>query len=153
MVQKKHDQIKKGVIQTVVVGIIYGVIVGILLILFVNILNVVYFVKYSVVLDASAKYITYMGYFYWVLSFSMSRQTTLWIGYSGLAIFSGFIEMIARCFVSLVFVPIAGYTAICCADQTTWIVAALYCVFTLAIVSKRFKKNDDIQEVSYDTSF
>lgn len=110
--------------------------------------------KYSAVLDASAKYITYMGYFYWVLSIlNVCRQTTQGIGYSGLAIFSGVIEMIARCFVSLVFVPIAGYTAICCADQTAWMLQHSIVYLLLVIVLKRFKKNDDIQEVSYDTSF
>lgn len=139
---KKYDRIKKGVIQTVVVGIIYGVIVGILLILFGRIFSMLFISsKYSAVLDASAKYITYMGYFYWVLSIlNVCRQTTQGIGYSGLAIFSGVIEMIARCFVSLVFVPIAGYTAICCADQTAWIVAALYCVFTFSYCFKKIQE-------------
>ena len=139
---KKYDRIKKGVTQTVVVGIIYGVIVGILLILFGRIFSMLFISsKYSAVLDASAKYIAYMGYFYWVLSIlNVCRQTTQGIGYSGLAIFSGVIEMIARCFVSLVFVPIAGYTAICCADQTAWIVAALYCVFTFSYCFKKIQE-------------
>ena len=75
----------------------------------------------------------------WDIS-NVCRQTTQGIGYSGLAIFSGVIEMIARCFVSLVFVPIAGYTAICCADQTAWIVAALYCVFTFSYCFKKIQE-------------
>ena len=131
---KKFDRIKKGVIQTVIVGIVYGIIAGLLLIVFGRTASLLFISsKYSAVLDASAKYLCYMGYFYWVLSMlNVCRQTTQGIGYSGLAIFSGVVEMIARCFVSLVFVPIAGFTAICCADQTAWIVAAIYCVFTFS---------------------
>ncbi len=139
---KKFDRIKKGVIQTVIVGIVYGIIAGLLLIVFGRTASLLFISsKYSAVLDASAKYLCYMGYFYWVLSIlNVCRQTTQGIGYSGLAIFSGVVEMIARCFVSLVFVPIAGFTAICCADQTAWIVAAIYCVFTFSYCFKKIQE-------------
>lgn len=139
---KKFDRIKQGVIQSVIVGIVYGIIAGILLILFGRTASLLFISsKYGAVLDASAKYLCYMGYFYWVLSIlNVCRQTTQGIGYSGLAIFSGVVEMIARCFVSLVFVPMAGYTAICCADQTAWIVAAIYCVFTFSYCFKKIQK-------------
>ena len=139
---KKFDRIKKSVIQTVIVGIVYGIIAGLLLIVFGRTASLLFISsKYSAVLDASAKYLCYMGYFYWVLSIlNVCRQTTQGIGYSGLAIFSGVVEMIARCFVSLVFVPIAGFTAICCADQTAWIVAAIYCVFTFSYCFKKIQE-------------
>jgi hypothetical protein len=36
--------------------------------------------------------------------------------------------MVARIFVSMLFVPRYGFTAICCADQAAWLTADLYLV-------------------------
>lgn len=139
---KKYDRIKKGVFQSILVGIIYGLIAGLLLILFGRTTSLLFISsKYTSVLDASAKYLRYMGFFYWVLSIlNVCRQSTQGLGYSGLAIFSGVFEMIARCFVSIVFVPMVGFTAICCADQTAWIVAAIYSTFTFIYCFKKIQQ-------------
>ena len=69
-------------------------------------------------LDASAKYLSCMGLFYWSL------------GYSGRIVFSGAAEMVARAVVSLGFVGTFGYTVICFADQAAWIAACCYSVPT-----------------------
>ena len=55
-----------------------------------------------------------------------TRMTTQGLGYSGRAFFSGVTEMFARTIVSLCFVGMFGYTAICFADQTAWLCACLY---------------------------
>ena len=94
------------------------------------------------VLDASAKYLRCMGYFYWSLGIlNVSRMVTQGLGYSGRAVFSGVTEMIARTVVSLGFVGAFGYTAICFADQTAWVTAACYIFPTcLYCIRKSAKK-------------
>ena len=79
------------------------------------------------VLDASAKYLRAMGFFYWVLGvLNVCRYSVQGLGYSGRAIFSGLVEMLARTIVSLIFVPMFAFSAICFADQTAWVSATLY---------------------------
>lgn len=68
-------------------------------------------------LDASAKYLSCMGLFYWSLGIlTVTRMVTQGLGYSGRTVFSGAAEMVARAVVSLGFVGTFGYTAICFAD-------------------------------------
>ena len=68
------------------------------------------------------------------------RMTTQGLGYSGRAIFSGAVEMAARCFVSLALVPIFHFDAICFADQSAWITATLYIVPTCLLVVRSIEK-------------
>ena len=93
------------------------------------------------ILDAAAKYLRCLGFFYWCLgSLSVVRMSIQGLGFSGRAIISGIIEMAARITVSMGFVGTFGYTAICFADQTAWVAALLYvlpmCIHCIHKVSK-----------------
>ena len=123
-------RIKKGIRIGVGVGMTYGVIAGIVLIFFGRELSLIFVNKSdAAVLTASAKYLFYAGFFYWTLGIlNTCRMCTQGLGYSGLAIFSGVTEMIARISVSMIFVPKFGYLAICFTDQAAWIAACLYIV-------------------------
>lgn len=122
------DRIKKGLRNGIAIGVIYGVAAGLLMILAGRTLSMLFVGKSATaVLDASAKYLSCMGYFYWVLGIlNASRMVTQGLGYSGRAVFSGVTEMIARTVVSLGFVGTFGFTAICFADQTAWVTATCY---------------------------
>lgn len=136
------DRIKKGILQGVFVGMAYGLVAGIVLIFFGRTLTLL-FVKPSAtaVLDASAKYLRCLGFFYWSLGIlNTCRMTTQGLGYSGRAILSGAVEMAARCFVSLALVPIFHFDAICFADQSAWITATLYIVPTCLLVVRSIEK-------------
>lgn len=61
-------------------------------------------------------------------------------GYTGLALFSGVSEMIARIAVSLYAVPVFGYMAVCFGDPTAWIAAVLFLVPAFVYVYRRLKK-------------
>lgn len=138
----KTDRIKKGILQGVFVGMAYGLVAGIVLIFFGRTLTLL-FVKPSAtaVLDASAKYLRCLGFFYWSLGIlNTCRMTTQGLGYSGRAILSGAVEMAARCFVSLALVPIFHFDAICFADQSAWITATLYIVPTCLLVVRSIEK-------------
>lgn len=126
----KTDRIKKGIREGVCVGVLYGLFAGMIMIFAGRSLSLL-FVKEGAaeVLDASAKYLRCLGYFLWSLGIlNVCRMTTQGLGYSGRAVFSGMTEMIARILVSVVFVPMYGFTAICFADQTAWVSACLYIV-------------------------
>lgn len=141
----KIDRIHKGLRQGIAVGVGYGLFAGLILIFAGRPLSMIFVSKdASGVLDASAKYLRCMGYFYWSLGIlNVTRMVTQGLGHSGRAFFSGVMEMIARTIVSLGFVSTFGYTAICFADQTAWIAACcyiaptcLYCLKKIAIIRR-----------------
>ena len=121
----KADRIKQGLRQGIAVAVGYGAFAGLILIFAGRTLSMIFVSKDSVeVLDASAKYLRCMGYFYWTLGIlNVCRMVTQGLGYSGRAVFSGVMEMLARTIVSLGFVGMFGFTAICFADQTAWVAA------------------------------
>ena len=84
---------------------------------------------------------------YWVLGIlSVARMATQGLGFAGLAIFSGVVEMAARMIVSLVFVPVFGYDAICFTDQSAWVSASLYiapvCAWCVRKITRRLAQPD-----------
>ncbi len=127
---RKPDRIKKGIRQGVTVGVLYGLCAGLVLIFFGRSLSLLFVSKSAVdVLDASGTYLRCLGYFFWSLGIlNVCRMTTQGLGFSGRAVFSGAVEMAARIFVSLAFVPVFHFGAICYADQSAWISACLYIV-------------------------
>lgn len=125
----KPRRIKKGIWSGIAVGVAYGTFIGLVLIFFGRPLSMLFIkAEDAAVLDASAQYLRCLGMFYWVIGFlNVLRMTIQGLGYSGIAIFSGFMEMGARILVSRRFVPLYGFTAICFTDQSAWIAATLYC--------------------------
>jgi putative MATE family efflux protein len=138
----KLDRIKKGIRQGVAIGVFYGIAAGLILIFLGRILSLLFLNKDAVdVLDASAQYLRCMGYFFWSLGIlNVCRMTVQGIGYSGRTMFSGLTEMIARIVVSLVFVPMFGYQAVCFADQTAWVSACFYIVPTCIICIRKLQR-------------
>lgn len=135
----KADRIKKGFWEGISVAVLYGLFAGVILVFLGRPLSMIFIKKDAVeVLDASAKYLRCMGYFYWSLGIlNVARMVTQGLGYSGRAVFSGVTEMIARTVVSLGFVGTYGYTAICFADQTAWVSACIYIVPTCILCMKK----------------
>lgn len=132
-------RIKQGLWQAIAVAVGYGLIAGLIMIFLGRPLSMIFVKKSAVdVLDASAKYLRCMGFFYWSLGIlNVARMVTQGLGYSGRAIFSGVTEMAARIIVSLGFVGAFGYTAICFADQTAWVTATIYILPTCLYCVKK----------------
>ncbi len=126
----KIERIKLGIKKGVMIGVLYGIFAGVILICSGRILSLMFVSSEAVdVLDASAKYLACLGFFYWALGIlNVCRLCVQGIGYSGRAVLSGAVEMVARIFVSSVFVPIYGFNAICFADQAAWVMACMYIV-------------------------
>lgn len=128
----KMERIKTGIRQGTAVGILYGVFAGLVIIFFGRTLSLLFISgENAAVLDASAKYLRCMGYFFWSLGIlNVCRMCTQGLGFSVRVVFAGLLEMVARCVVSLFFVPAFGFTAICFADQSAWLAACFYIVPT-----------------------
>ena len=135
-------RIRKGIISGVLVGGGYGIFIGIVLILFGRPLSLLFVsAEDTKVLNASAKYCFCSGFFFWLLGIlNTLRMTIQGLGFSGIAIFSGVLEMIARIAVSKIFVPLYGYTAICFTDQTAWVVATIYCIIICSFCLRRIER-------------
>lgn len=138
----KIDRIHKGLRQGIAVGVSYGIFAGLILIFAGRPLSMIFVSKNAIgVLDASAKYLRCMGYFYWSLGIlNVTRMVTQGLGHSGRAFFSGVTEMIARTIVCVFFVGTYGYTAICFADQTAWLAACCYIAPTCLYCVKKIPK-------------
>lgn len=142
----QYDRIKKGLGEGIAAGVGYGLLAGILMIFGGRTLSMIFVSRDAVeVLDASAKYLRCMGYFFWTLGIlNITRMTTQGLGYSSRAFFSGVTEMIARTIVSIGFVGTFGFTAICFADQTAWVTACCYiaptCFYCVKKVSREEKE-------------
>ncbi len=142
----KLRRINQGIRIGYVVGVAYGIAIGLVVIFFGRNMTMLFVSgeKSEAVLDASSKYLAALGKFFWVIGLlNTTRMTTQGIGYSMRAILSGVFEMVARISVSLIFVPIYGYTAICYTDQSAWISACLYIIPTMFwCLNREYKKHD-----------
>ncbi|MBQ7581877.1 MAG: MATE family efflux transporter [Lachnospiraceae bacterium] len=135
------ERIKRGIRIGFIINIGYGVLAGIALIFGGRTMAMLFMsANETAVLDAAARYLACLGTCYWILgSLAIFRLSVQGLGFSGRAIFSGVSEMIARILVSLIFVPLVGYWAICIADQTAWIAACTYLWPTLRYCLRKVK--------------
>lgn len=129
----KADRIHQGIKAGVTIALCYSVLATIAMCFFGRSLSLLFLDESTPeILDASAKYLRYIGLFYSVLGvLNVTRQTIQGLGWSQRTIVSGVLEMAARCAVCLILTPVLGFTAICCADQSAWLAADLYNIPTL----------------------
>ena len=146
---KKIDRIRQGLRQGTLAGILYGIAIGLVVIFFGREMSMIFVdAGETAVLDASGDLLFYSGFFYWILGILIIvRLCVQGLGYSGRAVLSGVVEMIARTAVSLIFVPVWGFTAICFTDQAAWVTAVMYivptCLYGLKKVGKILSAEDD----------
>lgn len=137
----KIDRVKKGIREGIVAGILYGLGIGLVLIFFGRTMSLLFVnAAYTDVLDASGQYLRALGFFYWVLGIlNVCRMSVQGLGFSMRAVFGGVLEMIARIVVSFGFVPVFGFNAICFADQSAWLAAAVYIMIALHLCLKKIE--------------
>ena len=135
-------RIRQGLRQGVLVGVGYGAFAGVIMILFGRPLTKLFIVSSAFeAINASAKYLRCLGFFYWMLGIlNVCRMVTQGLGYSGRAVFSGVMEMLARTIVCLGFVGAFGFTAICFSDQAAWLAACCYIAPTCLYCVKKSTK-------------
>lgn len=144
----KMERIKTGIKQGTAVGILYGLFAGLVIIFFGRTLSLLFVSgENGAILDASARYLRCMGYFFWSLGIlNVCRMCTQGLGFSVRVVFARLLEMAARCVVSLFFVPVFGFTAICFADQSAWLSACIYivptCMHCVKLCADKLKNYD-----------
>ncbi len=141
----KIDRIKKGILQGVILGVSYGLFIGLMMFLFGDKMSML-FINHNEkdIINAAGQYVKTIACFFWLLGILNSlRMTTQGLGFSNRAIFSGLVEMIARCTVGFALVPAFKYRAICYADPSAWLTAVLYiiptCIFCVRKLSRQLK--------------
>lgn len=127
-----HDikRIHEGYRDGLLTAVIYGMFACVVMVFFGRAMSMLFVsAKEAAVLDASAKYLRRMGFFYPVLGILItSRMMVQGLGFSSLAMLAGLIEMAARITVTVGFVGRFGYDAITWADQTAWTTASLFLI-------------------------
>lgn len=126
----RFDRVKEGVRKATVIGFIYSAIGIVLMLLFGGILcrmfvdssetEIISMAKYFLVADAA------FGFFLTMVN--VFRFAMQGMGFSGLAILAGIMEMFGRSIVAFVFVPIFGFRAACYASPAAWVLADIFLV-------------------------
>ena len=74
------------------------------------------------------------------------RYTIQGLGYSGLAMFAGVAEMIARAMVGFWFVPLWGYFAACIANPVAWFFACFFLIPAYFVVRRKLQAEKDLEK-------
>ena len=74
------------------------------------------------------------------------RYTIQGLGFSGLAMFAGVAEMVARAMVGFWFVPLWGYFAACIANPVAWFFACFFLIPAYFVVRRKLQKEKDIEK-------
>ena len=95
----------------------------------------------ATLVDLTAQYIRTLTAFFFPLALvNIVRFSIQGMGFSGLAILAGVMEMIARTVVGVIFVPMFGYTAACFASPAAWVCADLFLIPACMGSIKRLRK-------------
>ncbi len=135
----KYDRISKGLKSGILVGMVYSVLIGIVLITNGSTIAWLFVDRSETeVLTAVQQFLTFSGFFYWLLAIlSCTRLTIQGLGYGGVAIFAGFSELAARGLMSVFAIPTFGYAAVCCTDQTAWVAASIVVLVIFGKINRK----------------
>ena len=140
---QKSDRIRRGIAQGLLAAMAYGV-VACLVLIFAGQSLCLMFVKaqQKEILEAAGLYSRVSGFFFWLIAIlNVVRPTVQSLGFTKRTIFSGVVEMFARCFVTFVFVPRFAFLAVCFADPAAWLCAVLYMSFTLLWCLRKIERD------------
>lgn len=92
------------------------------------------------IIAAAALYVRFSVCFFFILgTLCLFRYSIQGLGYTNFAMWSGFMEMVARVLVSVFLVAPFGFTAVCGADAIAWIAANLFLVPAFVHVYKKVR--------------
>lgn len=138
----KLKRIKEGLRSAVFVAVLYGIGIGLVLI-FAGSKIAMLFVDSSetVVLQYAQQIMTCAGPFYFLLGIlNCTRMTIQGLGYSGIAMFAGLSELVARGLMALFIIPTFGFIAVCFTDQLAWLAASSVVVPVFIVIMRKLEK-------------
>ena len=62
------------------------------------------------------------------------------MGFGGIAMVAGWLELAARALMALLAIPRFGYLAVCFTDQSAWLVAAVFVSVVFLVEMRRLEK-------------
>lgn len=147
----KIKRIKQGLGSGIVIGAIYAIAMGIVLITSGSVIAWMFVDRNEVAVLAEVQhYMTWLGVFFWMLAIlNCTRMTIQGLGYSGIAVFAGISELIARGVVSLVLVPRLGFTGVCMADPAAWLAAVLIVVPVFVVIIRKLGRKENYHDKEY----
>lgn len=144
----KIDRIRKGVGRGVVLAGCYTVI-GFLVAKFLGPYISLLFISgaESGIINLAQQYINVGSYFYFILSvLFLFRNSIQGLGYSSVAMFAGFFELVARAIMGFGFVNTLGYDAACIANPVAWIAADIFLIPAFFVILKKIQKHYSKEE-------
>lgn len=138
----KIDRIKRGLASGIGICFIYSILMGVLLVINgANIACLFIDSNETEVLAQLQRFLTCTGCFYWLLAIlNCTRMTIQGLGYSGIAVFAGFSELLARGLSSLFVIPVVGFTAVCFTEQVAWLAAVCVVVPVFFVIIRKVEK-------------
>jgi putative MATE family efflux protein len=138
----KTDRIRKGVKNGIAIAMVYAVCIAVVLYFTGSKIAWLFVDKSETeVLAAVQLYLCCVAFFFPALAvLNTVRMTLQGLGYGGIAIFAGWLELAARACMSLLVIPRLGYIAVCYTDQTAWIVAAVFVSVVFILVMRHLEK-------------
>ena len=127
----KGERLNTGLKDAGILGIIYSVL-AFLILFFLGRQLTGFFIESGVtnraeVMEYGWIYLTINSAFYILLAFvNIVRFLIQGMGFSGLAVLAGVMEMIGRAAVAFIAVPIFGYPGACFASPTAWLLADIF---------------------------
>ena len=141
----KLDRIKTGLRQCLITGLIISIVSGV----------IIYFfgrdMAYIFVDEPSEELISYIyQYLMWCAVFFVSlswlhifKNLIQGLGYSSVALFGGFGEMLARILAAIFIIPAFGYIGMCASNVLSWILADIFLIPAFFIIMKKVTKTID----------
>ncbi|MBQ7839223.1 MAG: MATE family efflux transporter [Lachnospiraceae bacterium] len=136
---ERPDRIRKGLKEAAVIGSIYAA-AAFLVLSFAGKYVALLFVDATetAILENVQMMLTANSAFYIPLLFvNIVRFLIQGVGFSGLAVFAGVSEMIARALAGFLLVPLFGFKAVCFANPLAWVFADLFLIPAYLWVMKR----------------
>ncbi len=136
------DRIRRGLKDCILLGVVYSVIAFVVLWFFGDNLSMLFLdAGETEILRKSQEFLVLNSAFYIPLALvNIIRFLIQSIGYSQMAVFAGVFEMVARSGVSLLLVPVIGYTAVCIASPAAWILADCFLIPAYILGMKKLRR-------------
>ncbi|MCM1048418.1 MAG: MATE family efflux transporter [Clostridiales bacterium] len=138
----KLERIGKGLKDCVILGAAYSIIALGIVILFGKNLLLLFLEKDEIaILDNAHWYLLMNACFYFPLALvNIVRFLIQGMGYSRLAVFAGFFEMVARGLMGFVIVPLVGFSAVGFANPLAWVFADIFLIPAYIYARKDMEK-------------
>lgn len=139
---RRIDRVKQGEWSAVKIMLVYFVFTAIVIFPFADYMMQLFVSSgEQEVVSNAAKLMRISCYFYPALGMlTILRYSIQGLGYSNLSMFSGVMEMIARCGVSLWLVPAFAFTGVCFGDPVAWVCADLFLFPAFFLLYRHLKK-------------